>query len=257
MLDFEISRRRHSPFSFKMVYIPGVRNSTSDALSRYPSGSHTPPGMFLPDAVSAPPRIPLSLMAGLFVDDSDRSAALDEDNLISTFCSALETRLPITWQRLKEATTSDDDLQLLLTSIEEEFPSKQADMPACIRSFHIHRLHLYAVDGVAVYKDRVIIPTSLRADCLRFLHSAHQGTTLMQSKADACVFWPGIAADISNHRLSCPKCNTMSLSQASLPPTPPILPTRPFQSLCADFFTHKGHHYVVIVDRFSGWPIVE
>ncbi len=78
-------------------------------------------------------------------------------------------------------------------------------MPACIRSFHIHRLHLYAVDGVAVYKDRVIIPTSLRADCLRFLHSAHQGTTLMQSKADACVFWPGIAADISNHRFVMPE----------------------------------------------------
>ena len=127
-------------------------------------------------------------------------------------------------------------------------------MPACIRSFHIHRLHLYAVDGVAIYKDRVIIPTSLQADSLRFLHSAHQGTTLMQSKTDACVFWPGIAADISNHRLSCPKCNTMSPSQASLPPTPPILPTRPFQR---DFFTHKGHHYVVIVDCFSRWPIVE
>lgn len=29
------------PYSFKMVYIPGVRNCTSDALSRHPSGPHT------------------------------------------------------------------------------------------------------------------------------------------------------------------------------------------------------------------------
>ena len=246
------------PYSFKMVYIPGVRNSTSDALSRYPSGPHNPPGMSLPDAVSAPPpRIPLSLMAGLSIDASDATAEMDEDDLVASLCSTLESRLPITWQRLKEETTSDDDLQLLLTTIEEGFPPKQADMPPNIRSFHIHRPHLYTVDGVAVYKDRVVIPASLRADCLHYLHSAHQGTTLMQSKADASVFWPGIAADISNHRLSCTTCNTMSPSQASLPPTPPTLPTRPFQSLCADYFHHKGHTYVVIVDRFSGWPIVE
>ena len=80
---------------------------------------------------------------------------------------------------------------------------------------------------------------------------------MMQARADASVFWPGIAADISLHRESCTTCNTMSPSQASLPPTPPTLPTRPFQSLCADYFHHKGHTYVVIVDRFSGWPIVE
>ena len=103
----------------------------------------------------------------------------------------------------------------------------------------------------------MVIPPALRDDCLQFLHSAHQGTTMMQAKADASIFWPGIAADISYHRSSCTPCNVMSPSQASLPPTPPTLPTRPFQSLCADFFHHKGHTYVVIVDRYSGWPIVE
>ncbi len=89
----------------------------------------------------------------------------------------------------------------------------------------IGRSSLYSVDGVAIYKERVIIPASLRGDCLQYLHSAHQGTTMMQSKANAFVFWPGIAADIANHRAS---CNTMSPSQASMPPTPPVLPSRAF-----------------------------
>ena len=199
-----------------MVYIPGVRNSTSDALSRHPSGPNNPPGMSLPDAMSAPPpRIPLALKAGLSIDPSDATSEADEDNLVASLCSAVEQRQPITWQHLKEETTSDDDLQLLLMCIEEGFPDKQADMPSSIRSFHLHQPHLYTVDGVAVYKDRVVIPASLRTICLNNLHSAHQGTTMMRAKADAPVFWPGIMADISNRRLSCTTCNTMSPSQAS------------------------------------------
>ena len=31
----------------------------------------------------------------------------------------------------------------------------------------------------------------------------------------------------------------------------------PFQCICADCFTHKGKNYLVIVDRYSNWPIIE
>ena len=243
------------PYSFKMVYIPGVRNCTSDVLSRHPSGTHKPPGMSLPDAVSAPPPcIPLSLMAGLSVETDATTDEMDENNLVHSMCSTLESMLPLTWQCLKEETTSDDTMQLLLSTIEEGFPSIQADVPLNIRPFFIHRPHLYTVVGVAVFKNCVVIPPSLRVECLQALHSAHQGTTMMQSRADASVFWPGIAADIAHHRATCTMSNTMSPSQASLPPTTPTLPTRPFQSLCADYFHHKGHTCVVIVDHFSGGP---
>ena len=34
-------------------------------------------------------------------------------------------------------------------------------------------------------------------------------------------------------------------------------PQYPFQCICADFFQYAGHHYLVIVDRYSNWPIVE
>ena len=41
-------------------------------------------------------------------------------------------------------------------------------------------------------------------------------------------------------------------------PTHPLsYPEYPFQCICADYFQHGGHHYVVIVDRYSNWPIVE
>ena len=49
----------------------------------------------------------------------------------------------------------------------------------------------------------------------------------------------------------------MAPSQPSAPPAPLIAPVYPFQCICADYFTYKGINYLVIVDRYSNWPIVE
>jgi hypothetical protein len=34
-------------------------------------------------------------------------------------------------------------------------------------------------------------------------------------------------------------------------------PDYPFQSVCSDFFQYKGINYLIVVDRYSNWPIVE
>lgn len=79
----------------------------------------------------------------------------------------------------------------------------------------------------------------------------------MICKADASVFWPGVTLDITSVRAQCIQCNRIAPSNPSAPPTPLISPDYPFQCLCADFFHHKGTNYLVIVDRYSNWPIVE
>ena len=48
----------------------------------------------------------------------------------------------------------------------------------------------------------------------------------------------------------------MAPSQPAAPPTRPILPAYQFQAICSDFFSCKGVHYVVVVDRYSNWPII-
>ena len=39
--------------------------------------------------------------------------------------------------------------------------------------------------------------------------------------------------------------------------TTPTPTEYPFQCICADFFHHQGHNYIVIIDKYSNWPIVE
>ena len=98
---------------------------------------------------------------------------------------------------------------------------------------------------------------SLREHVLAALHSAHQSVTQMCSRAESSFFWPGMTPAIADLRARCTACSRIAPSQPSAPPTPPILPVYPFQSLASDFFTYMGKHYVVSVDRYSNWPIVE
>ena len=247
-----------------MVHIPGVKNRAPDTLSRHPTGDHHPPKMVLHDKIHSiqdstaapPPRIPTQLIAGICTDDQLHSIRT-ENQLQESLLSSLHSTHTVNWEQVQTATSSDDNMLLLLSTIEDGIPELKHQLPPSIREYHQFRRHLYSSDGVVIYKDRIVIPPSLRPSCLSALHAAHQGTSAMTSKAEASIFWPGITNDIQATRANCPHCNRMAPSQAALPPTPPTLPEYPFQCICADYFHYQGYTYLVIVDRYSNWPIVE
>ena len=103
----------------------------------------------------------------------------------------------------------------------------------------------------------MVIPPSLREECLIALHAAHGGCTSMLSRAECSIFWPGITPAIQRMRERCAPCNRTAPSQPSAPPTPMTQPAYPFQCICADFFSYKGTNYLLVVDRYSNWPVVE
>ena len=102
-----------------------------------------------------------------------------------------------------------------------------------------------------------VIPPCLRDRVLQSLHSAHQGVSQMCARAEGSFFWPGMTPAITELRARCSACNRMAPSQPDAPPTPPLLPAYPFQCIAADYSSYRGLNYLVVVDRYSGWPIVE
>ncbi len=165
--------------------------------------------------------------------------------------------MAVTWDKVKLATISDPDLSTLTTIIESGFPEFRHELPPAIQEYHKFREHLYTIDCVILYKDRIVIPPTLREQILTVLHSTHQGVTSMTAHAESTVFWPGITSAITALCENCSSCNRMTPSQPSAPPYPTTLPSYPFQCICADFFHYKGMNYLVVVDRYSNWPIVE
>ena len=251
-------------YHFRMVHIPGAKNRASDGISRYSTGDLIPPKMQLSDDVfhishftlSPELNIPLQLIAGIHLEDQQLCDDM-ENNLMHSMAAQLQDIHTVNWNQVRTATSSDTDMLLLLSTIEEGMPDHRSQLPPHLRDYHQFREHLYSIDGVIIYKGRIVIPPSLRQNCLSALHAAHQGISSMISRAETSIFWLGITTDIHTTRSNCSFCNQMAPSQAALPPTPPILAAYPFQCICADYFQHQGSNYLVIVDRYSNWPIVE
>ena len=145
----------------------------------------------------------------------------------------------------------------LISIIESGFPEFHHELPPALHEYHQFHDHLYTVDGVILYKERTVIPTSLRQHIFTILHSAHQGVTSMTAHAETTVFWLGITPAITATRTNCHHCNRMARSQLNAPSFPSVLPAYPFQCISADFFHYKGKNYLVVVDRYSNWPIIE
>ena len=226
-------------YRFKMIHIPGVRNKASDTMSRHPTGDPHPLRFHLQDDISA--------ITHLELDALTRMDAI----------SSLHSLHSINWNKVRIATNSDTNMTLLASTIEDGIPEHRRDMPDVLKAFHPFREHLHTIDGVILYKDRIVMPPSLRSDCLAALHAAHHGTSAMIARAESSIFWPGITLDITSTRDGCNHCNRMAPSQPRAPPVPPTPVSYPFQCICADYFHYGGNNYLVIVDRYSNWPIVE
>ena len=253
-------------YRFHMIHIPGVKNRAADALSRRPTGSECPPLMELPDDIAAtqesvsflpPSALHGSFLAGIRVSEPQSPSDDIDDAVLDGGLAALSNLKAITWDRVRLATASDPVMHELLTTIESGFPDLRQNLSQPLREYHQYRDDLYTSDGVILYKGRIIMPPSLRQEVLLALHAAHQGVNSMLARAESSVFWPGITPAITDIRARCDHCNRIAPSQPSAPPVPPISPAYPFQCVCADFFHYGGVYYLVVVDRYSNWPIVE
>ncbi|KAJ8373500.1 hypothetical protein SKAU_G00040800 [Synaphobranchus kaupii] len=247
-------------YRFRIIHIPGMRNKAADAMSRRPVGTTRPSLMDLPDDNAAvvthlPPSTHTGVLSLLRQAGPEDGGDAEEDDL--AWCAAgLESLRSVTWDCVREATSSDGEMRTLEAMAADGIPDSKFKMPETIRDFHQYRESITSTDGVVLYKDRVVIPPSLRGEVLSALHAAHQGVSMMTARAESSVFWPGMSADISATRRNCEHCHRMAPSQPGAPPTPPIPAVYPFQAVCSDFFMHRGVHYLVTVDRYSNWPII-
>jgi hypothetical protein len=113
-----------------------------------------------------------------------------------------------------------------------------------------------AVEGILLSGDRVVVPESLHAEVLGTLHSGHQGIMSMLARGASSVWWPNMQEAVAGVRASCQEGHGNALSQPKEPPVEPPKPEYPFQQICGDYFSLRGHQYLVLVDRYSGWPSI-
>ena len=152
--------------------IPGICNKASNTISRHPTGDTHPLKMHLHDDISAvtQPEQPLLVIEPVTHMDSITS-------LLSLHV--------INWNKVWIASASDANMTLLSSTIEGGIPEHRQDMPDSLRIYHLFQEHLSTLDGVILYKDCIVIPPSLKPNCLTELLAAHHGTSAMIAKAES------------------------------------------------------------------------
>ena len=158
----------------------------------------------------------------------------------------------LTWDRLVQEASLSTEYKTLTEAVLGE----SVEWPKDIRNIRQYKESLAVIEGVVVYKGRPVIPVAFHQKVLDTLHSGHQGVTSMYARSSASVWWPGMYDDVMRIRATCRRCDSNAPSQPKETPMPQPRVEYPFQQICSDYFTCEGRQYLVMVDRYSGWPSV-
>ena len=139
----------------------------------------------------------------------------------------LQKHFPVTnllqWNPLNNASKANPEYQQLIKTIQAGFlKTRQLTLHDIQQYWEVSQC-LSVYGGIVLLDQRLEIPKKLRNKVLHHLHSAHQGTTAMQSRASKTIYWPRINNHIKNMRDTCHSCsyNAPSHSKEPLILTPP------------------------------------
>ena len=107
-----------------------------------------------------------------------------------------------------------------------------------------------------MYHGQILVPNVAHKQILETLHMQHCGETKTLANARQLYFWIGMTDQI---KLMTSKCETCLKLKPSKPVEPMIQThaSRPFEAVSIDLGYLEGTHYLILSDRYSGWPMVK
>jgi len=216
-------REKLLDYSFNVKWVQGKNHQLADALSRFP--------------VFAPPE--------------EAESEVTEVNACVTLAD------DPSFAELIQVANKDSDYQMIIAAL------KSGKRLATFPTNHPARAYKNFWDEISLHDDllifranRIIIPVSLRKKFLGLLHQAHAGIYKTRKLAQCLYFWPGINRDIEEMIARCDSCQERRPSQPEEPLQLHPVPDKPMESVAADLYDCKGQKYLILVDRYSGFPFV-
>ena len=161
--------------------------------------------------------------------------------------------LPISHARLidfRKVTACDADLQILMSTVLEGWPSTQAEVPQEIRLYFPFKEEITVQNGLLFKGDRIIVPVSLRKEMMEKVHSSHLGCS---RRAREVFYWPQMNAELKDFILKCDVCNSYQPEQPREPLMLHEIPSRPWQKVGTDLLQFDGQQYLITIDYYSSF----
>ena len=159
-------------------------------------------------------------------------------------------------QQIQQETLLDENLNALKQLIMLGWPDDKSDVPPTSIPYYGMRDQLTTQNGLIVKGERIVIPTSLRSDMKKAVHSSHIGIEGCLRRARECLFWPGMSTELKHYISTCETCCMFETAHAKESLMPHEVPDRAWQKIGIDLLTHESTDYVITVDYFSNfWEI--
>ena len=157
--------------------------------------------------------------------------------------------------RLRQSTVDDEQLIRLQRYINVGFPNDRKNLPKDLHEFWPHREALSVESGLITCGSRIIIPSSMRDEMLRYIHEGHQGKECCLLRARNSVVWSKITYDIQQLIDKCLICQEFGKSQPIIGTTQE-LPPYPWHTIATDLFYWKRMEFLIVACIFSRYLIV-
>ena len=212
-------------FDFEVVYQPGKEVIIADCLSRAPINSE---------------------------DDDRHNITIAEVNILDELAVSDDYK-----KKLKEAADTDEETQILKQYIHQGWPKDAHSVEISLRSYYGLRNELSETDGIVFRGNQIVVPSSLRNYTRQKLHSSHLGAASNIRRAKTLCFWPGMKSELQQLYESCRPCQEYANKNQKEPFTMREIPSYPFQTIALDLATYCGKKYLICVDYFSNYPLVD
>lgn len=166
---------------------------------------------------------------------------------------ASNDELPIDWTQIQTASAKDNEISSIFEYLRLGWPKIIGEN---FKPYIKFKNNFSIVDNCLMLGHKVVIPSSLRTDFLKTLHSTHLGMVKTKSLARSYVWWPHIDSEIENLIRSCKFC----LKTQNSPPKAPLqsweYPKVPWQRIHIDYLgpIFQKYYILVIIDAHSKWP---
>ena len=168
---------------------------------------------------------------------------------LDTFEMIADERL----KQIKEATSTDTELQSLLHVIQNGWPDHKNQLPENLKPYFALRDTLSCEAGIVLKGERVVIPQSQRNTILHQLHAAHLGAESMIRRARATVFWLGLNKDLKQMANNCYICQEHKPSNQREPLIQHNDGHYPWEKCGVDLCECNGKMYLICVDYYSNF----
>ena len=154
---------------------------------------------------------------------------------------------------LQEETEKDEIFKKMKEYCRYGWPNSKEKCPEQLRYLFKMRNDILLDDEILFYKDRIMIPKTMRKMILTKLHGPHFGIKKTMKRAQNSVFWPNITNDIEQVVSHCRICQENAPMNQKEPLIPHEIPNEPFKKIACDILDHKGSNYLAVVDFYSNW----